>query len=391
MGSGAPAIADVAAGCTVIGLNAGPGANDRAPNGVCIGPSAGTGADAAGASDLIAIGSQAAAGTGMTGASNICVGVQSGNTITTGSTNVCIGNQAGAGGTAIGTGTGNVIIGSSANIPSANASNCVVIGDKVIFDPTTQPGFGGGHAAFGTTLPTDAKYALSNNSAGAAADASAILRKETTGGANGAVTREFIGTRDPNATITGNAGDTYVRVDGANSTVYICVGGTVWTDLKGGAAPGGTARTWPVYGPECQTQYSSTNTIYFMRIFGPANMTLTDMGFLVTNANGSDDWLFGIYNEDLTTLLAEGSFSPATAGWVKEALDSSVAITEETGYWLAWKGTNGSASTGGKTDNFTESDNTRSLFDAGAALPANASAATASSRLFNCYLGGDLT
>lgn len=45
----------------------------------------------------------------------------------------------------------------------------------------------------------------------------------------------IVGTQDPTGTVTGNAGDQYWRVDGANSTVYINqtpVGpGTVWTSL----------------------------------------------------------------------------------------------------------------------------------------------------------------
>ncbi len=241
IGAGTPAIADVAPGCSVIGNQAGQNlAATHGPGALLWGTQAGSGLDAPGGADVIAIGTQAAATPSITGASGIFIGVQAGNTAGSGSSNIAIGNQAGAGANAIGAGTSNVLIGDGANVPTAGVSNSVNIGNKILIDPTFAAGFGDGHTAIDAPLITDAKYHFQNNAAGPTADTSPITRLTSTGGANGAQSRIFVGTRDPNGVVTGNPGDRYIRVDAANSNEYINTSagpGTTWTAL-GGAAGG---------------------------------------------------------------------------------------------------------------------------------------------------------
>ncbi len=59
-------------------------------------------------------------------------------------------------------------------------------------------------------------------------------------GTNGATPQIFTGSRDPNANVTGDPGDYYMRVEGVSSTLYIHVGAspsTVWTEVGGGGVP----------------------------------------------------------------------------------------------------------------------------------------------------------
>jgi len=68
----------------------------------------------------------------------------------------------------------------------------------------------------------------------------------TSQGTNAEDIRLFVGTRDPNGTVSGNPGDVYVRHNGTSSTVKVNTGAadanTTWTDLGGAtAAVAGTA------------------------------------------------------------------------------------------------------------------------------------------------------
>ena len=73
------------------------------------------------------------------------------------------------------------------------------------------------------------------------ADTIPVFMFETTG-TNGEDIRVFVGTQDPDGTISGNPGDLYVTHNGANSTLSVNIGAsdanTTWADLQAGVLTG---------------------------------------------------------------------------------------------------------------------------------------------------------
>ena len=167
-----------------------------------------------------------------TGDDNIVLGSTSLSLATTGSDNIVVGSNSL---TDIVAGDGNIFIGNSIDAGS-DASNLVNIGDLIFGDRsgTTSNKFrvgGTGSAAAQVEL-----VLLTS----ASTDKVAVLAEETTG-LNGAKTQHFVGDRDPIVgAVSGNPGDTYTRVDGVNSDIYVHQGAGTdtisWKVTVGGGA-----------------------------------------------------------------------------------------------------------------------------------------------------------
>jgi hypothetical protein len=125
---------------------------------------------------------------------------------------------------------------------------------------------------------------------------------------------------------------------------------------------------------------ASSNTVYYNKFIAKFDMTLNDFGIFVSSASGSDTWYCGIY-DDSNNLLASGSTTPSTAGFVTMSSNTALSITGGTEYWLAWKGTNGAANAG-TTTTYTEVDNTQSQYYGSTGLPSTKSGTAASTGVY---------
>lgn len=155
---------------------------------------------------------------------------------------------------------------------------------------------------------------------------------------------------------------------------------------------GGGLRAHQTVGREFTTSLGpGVNVIQFSRFIAPYSISVTDLGFFIASASVSDSILFGLYSADLTTLIGEGNFTPSAAGWGRHALNAAAALTVGNEYWIAYKSTNNSSTCGLFTSLDTNQGQRRSLFNAGATLPANASGATPSDRAVSSYIYGSAT
>jgi hypothetical protein len=187
--------------CTSVGQNAGAGLTTGAGN-------------TAFGQDALAVVS--------TGHSNAAFGAGAGED-NTGSKNIFIGYLAGGNATS---GDDNIIIGYNIDKSSITASDELNIGGTIFGDLSNDKVRidGSGAVSGDEHLQVD-----SDN-----ADTEAIF-KLAGSGTNGATTQFYVGTRDPSATVSANAGSIYCRVNGASSGVYVNTSaadpGTTWTQL----------------------------------------------------------------------------------------------------------------------------------------------------------------
>lgn len=134
---------------------------------------------------------------------------------------------------------------------------------------------------------------------------------------------------------------------------------------------------------------ASTNTIHLTQFVATRTMTVRQLGLYVASASAGDTWHAGIYNLARTSLLGRiATFAPTTAGFVLNNVITPFQLSAGTEYWFAWKGTNGSATTGLFNSVGLAYPMNRSLFDAGANLPASAAGATSSPSQIYGYISG---
>ncbi len=178
-----------------------------AVNNIAIGQTAGDGMAAGPSNNNIFIGALCGTGAGVNGHSNnVIIGPSAGN-------NVASDN--------------NIIIGQSATSPDVAVNGQISIGDIY----------------WGSTLASVARIGGSGSLSAQVgklrveqpgADSVPVLELASTG-ANGASIRVSAGTRNPNGAVSGNAGDLYVRKNGATSGVYVNQSaadpGTTWVLL----------------------------------------------------------------------------------------------------------------------------------------------------------------
>jgi hypothetical protein len=154
-----------------------------------------------------------------TGTDTVSVGAYSGN-LATGSRNIFLGSRAGDDATS---GDDCIIIGYDVNKSAVTASDELNIGNTIFGDLSNDKVRIDGSGA----VSGDEHLQVDTDNA----DTEAIF-KLAGSGTNGATTQFYVGTRDPNATVTANAGSVYFRVNGASSGIYVntSVGsGTTWT------------------------------------------------------------------------------------------------------------------------------------------------------------------
>ncbi len=178
----------------------------------------------------VGVGDGALAGL-TSGTLNVVVGAAAGGGISSGGSNTLLGNNAGS---TLTTGSRNILIGSGVGLPAVGTSDFLNLG-KVLFADLSGKDVRIGGLETAAVAQTERLAVTDTN-----ADTVAPFSLETTGG-NGAKIFHFVGTQNPNGTVTGDPGDHYERKSGTSSTLFINTGAaaanTTWTALAGASTP----------------------------------------------------------------------------------------------------------------------------------------------------------
>ncbi len=114
-------------------------------------------------------------------------------------------------------------------------------------------------------------------------------------------------------------------------------------------------------------QQASNSTVYYIKMVSKYNMTVNKFGAFISSTSAGDTWYYGIYST-ANALLSSGITTTSVGGYATTGATTPVVISGGTEYWLAWKGTDGSANNGAKTV-LSDSKNTLSQFYSGFGLP----------------------
>lgn len=114
-------------------------------------------------------------------------------------------------------------------------------------------------------------------------------------------------------------------------------------------------------------QQASNSTVYYIKMVSKYNMTVNKFGAFISSSSAGDTWYYGIYST-ANNLLSSGVTTTSVAGYATTGATTPVVISGGTEYWLAWKGTDGSANNGAKTV-LSDSKNTLSQYYGGFGLP----------------------